>query len=246
MKKLLIAGCSHAAGCEIDGNMDSNFNRSKSFGGTLASLLDIESINISISGASNSRISRSILEWFKINNYPTDVYVLVCWTDSARMEFPSMIKNHHAYQINSMIDWIPPSLLDFFEITQNTFNSKSTTTENINFYKKFIKNNNLFLEIQTANLILQIQYFFTAHNIKYIMCNSMYLFSDNEILNHYKELIDKKRYFNFDNNEESFYWKYKKLNYENKNGNYLHHDEVPHTLYAKELFKFISDYKLID
>ena len=58
---MLIAGCSHAAGAEIDGKMSSVDNRKASFGNQLARLIDHEPINIARNGSSNSAIHRSIL-----------------------------------------------------------------------------------------------------------------------------------------------------------------------------------------
>ena len=63
-KILLIAGCSHAAGSEIDGTEDSSYNRQYSFGNLLANKLGCRAINISSSASNNQCIARTILEWF--------------------------------------------------------------------------------------------------------------------------------------------------------------------------------------
>ena len=62
---MLIAGCSHAAGSEINGTEDSIYNRQQSFGARLASKLGYRPINIASNGASNSGIARSVLKWFE-------------------------------------------------------------------------------------------------------------------------------------------------------------------------------------
>ena len=61
---MLIAGCSHAAGSEIDGSEDSQFNRANSFGNVLAEQLGYKPINIAINGSTNSGIARSVIEWY--------------------------------------------------------------------------------------------------------------------------------------------------------------------------------------
>lgn len=67
MKKriLLVAGCSHAAGSEIDGQEDSVYNRSKSFGGMLAKHMGYTPHNISLNGSANGSIARSVMNWFE-------------------------------------------------------------------------------------------------------------------------------------------------------------------------------------
>ena len=60
-KIALIAGCSHSAGSEIDGNQDSSYNRDNAFGSVLAKKLGYRPLNISVTGATNSGIARSIL-----------------------------------------------------------------------------------------------------------------------------------------------------------------------------------------
>jgi hypothetical protein len=63
-KILLIAGCSHAAGSEIDGNEDSEYNREHSYGALVAKKLKRKPINISQVGATNTGISRQVQQWF--------------------------------------------------------------------------------------------------------------------------------------------------------------------------------------
>ena len=64
-KILLIAGCSHSAGSEIDGKEDSAANRKNSFGGLIAKNLKRRPINISHVGATNSGIARQVINWFE-------------------------------------------------------------------------------------------------------------------------------------------------------------------------------------
>ena len=41
--------------------------------------------------------------------------------------------------------------------------------------------------------------------------------------------------------EESFYWKYKNLGYNNEKAKYWHHGEEAHSLYAEELYNFVKE-----
>jgi len=64
MKKkiMLIAGCSHTAGSEIDGTEDSKYNRLHSYGGILAEKMGYIPVNIAEPGSTNSTIARSVLQ----------------------------------------------------------------------------------------------------------------------------------------------------------------------------------------
>ena len=87
----LVAGCSHSAGAEIDGNEDSLYNRDNSFGSLLCKKLGYEPINIALGGATNSGIARSVLRWINENYKPNEMEVFVCigWTESSRLEVPA-------------------------------------------------------------------------------------------------------------------------------------------------------------
>ena len=63
-KIMLIAGCSHTAGSEINGLEDSVYNRQKSYGNQLAYKMGYTPVNIAEPGSTNPTIARSILQWF--------------------------------------------------------------------------------------------------------------------------------------------------------------------------------------
>jgi hypothetical protein len=241
MKKvMLIAGCSHAAGSEIDGSEDSKFNRSKSFGNQLAVALGYEPINIAICGSTNSTIVRSILEWFNKNDTEnTEVFVLVSWTESSRMEVPSK-RNYDYITGNPAVSWFSKTSDDYHRINQGWAGSNSEEKRFIKPYHSFIANNLEYLEILSVNYVLQLQYFLESKSINYVMCNTMHMFGDSKHLDFYLGLINKTKYLNLKDNNESFYWKYKNLGYTNPKAKYWHHSEQPHKLFAIELYKFIK------
>ena len=90
-KILLVAGCSHTSGSEIDGTQDSAYNRENSFGGVLANKMDREQINIAMVAMSNRAIARSVLNWFdtEYNEETMDVMVLIGWSENIRLDFPN-------------------------------------------------------------------------------------------------------------------------------------------------------------
>lgn len=243
-KKLLIVGCSHAGGFEIYGEMDSKLNRSKSFGNLLAMALGRTPINIAIGGASNATIARNLMEYIthKVTS-ESEIMVLVCWTEGTRIEVPILNKKkYRSYELGNQGS-------DDFFLSNNKFIMLNPALKGNDVWERitiaqnqrFIANNHHYFEIISAQLVLMIQDFLKVRNIDFMMCNTMHMFSSNEFSDLYKQNIDASKYYMFDKNELSFWYKYKNLGFENPNARYWHHGEEAHRLYADELFSFYNE-----
>lgn len=247
-KILLVAGCSHAAGSEIDGHEDSTYNRENSFGGVLAKKLGYLSVNIAQNGMTNSGIARSVLKWFHHNYNPDTmkVFVLVSWTESLRLEIPST--RYFLYNISSKAaDWFDKSANMFFRINLGWAGGDDEERQLFPYYHEFMAKNENFIEMQTINYILQIQYFLKSKKVPYLMCNAMHMCTlPNNVNESYLELVDKSHYYNMTNNDESFFWKFKNLGYKNHKAKYWHHGEEPHEKYANELFNFMGENNVLN
>lgn len=238
---MLITGCSHACGSEIDGTEESAYNRQNSFGNLLAKKAKYRPVNIASSGCTNSTIARSVIEWIEYNYNPNtmNLFVLIAWTESSRLEIPAenpiwygevdtfsdykSITSHHYYRIN-------------LGLTQ-----EGTSIKDLASYQKFIVNNQDYFEMSNAINVLQTQYFLNSLNINYLMCNTMHMFTESKYIKFYLDQIDKRRYVDMLDNEKSFYWFYKNAGYENPKAKYWHHNEEPHELYAKKLYKIFKN-----
>jgi hypothetical protein len=240
-KIMLIAGCSHTAGAEIDGTQDSTYNREASYGNQLAKIMGYRPINIAVSGSTNPGIARSILEWFEKNYNPQnmEVFCTIGWTESSRMEIPSE-RPHWYNEVNQSADWFPSSHIDYLRINLGWKGAADWEIKIVKYYQEFMANNAEYLEILSANLVLQIQYFLKYQQIKYVMCNTMHMFERTKNLNFYLDQIDSSRYVGFDDNNSAFYWKYKNAGYTNSKAKYWHHNEEPHRLFAEYLQNFIT------
>lgn len=246
---MLIAGGSDPAGTEIDGNHDSQYNRDNSFGNLLAKKTNYTPINIAISGSANAGIVRSVIDWFNNQNIKEfeNIFVLVGWADGIRMEVPfyekTMYKNNWDHFVNHYSDTHD----DYIRINLAWAGYLDREKEFIKPYHRFMVENELLLEILSANYILQLQYYLKMLNIPYLFVNTLNMFTQNHVtLNWYKKQIDGVRFLHFDNNNESFYYKYKNLGYNNPKAKYFHHDEIPHALYSEHLYNYIINNKLID
>lgn len=244
-KIAIIAGCSHAAGSEIDGEQDSRYNRDNAFGSVLATKLGYRPINIAINGSTNAGITRSILMWFDENYDPEtmDVYVIVGWTESSRLEIPAKHRPSDFHSGNPSIEWYDSSANSYLRINYGWVGGDSVEKSIVPDYQKFMAENETYLEYQSATNVLMIQYFLKSLNIPYIMCDTMHMFvPDDHYVSYLLKMVDKRHYYNLGTGQgEAFYWKYKDLGYANPKAKYWHHAEEPHRLYAEELYKFIGE-----
>ena len=239
-KLMLIAGSSDLVGAEIDGTDDSLYNRQHSFGNLLANKLDRVPVNIAMAGSTNQGISRSVLEWFdsQYDDITMDVFVLVGWTESLRMEIPASF-DYPWETINTSIDWFPNESIKYNRVNLGYKGGKDERNA-LRYYQEFLANNDIYMEISSAKDVLMLEYFFKVHNIEYLMCNTLNMFSKNRHSDFYTDMIDQAYYYNMMDNDAAFYWKYKNLGYSNPKAKYWHHGEIPHQLYAEELYKFLS------
>lgn len=241
----LVAGCSHSAGAEINGDEDSEYNRDHSFGSLLCNKLGYEPVNIALGGATNSGIARSILRWISENYNPNEMDLFVCigWTESSRLEVPALNRPGNFLLNNPNVHWYDTSANNYYRINFNWKGDTDYQKSIIPKYHEFMADNPIMLETWSLNDILLVQSYLKSLNIKYVMCSTMFLYEEET---HYitplLQLIDTKHYYQLTANyDQSFYWKYKNLGYINSNARYYHHSEEPHRLYAEELYKFIGE-----
>jgi hypothetical protein len=249
-KIAIIAGCSHSAGSEIDGELDSSYNRDNAFGSLLANNLGYRPVNIAINGSSNTGIARSILMWFDENYDPNtmDVYVIVGWTESSRLEIPAKHRPSDFHSGNPSIQWYDSSANSYLRINYGWEGNDKFEKSIVPKYHEFMAENETYLEYQAASNVLLIQYYLKSLNVSYIMCNTMHMFVPNDhYVSYLLKMIDKKCYYNYDEGQDSsFYWKYRNLGFENSKAKYWHHSKEPHRLYAEELYKFIGEQNEMD
>ena len=246
-KILLIAGCSHAAGSEIDGDEDSQYNRDHSFGALVAKKLKRKPVNIAQVGASNTGVSRQVMQWMH-NVYNPDtmnVNVLVCWTEPTRLEIPSE-KERNYQSASSDTAWYEKGSDYFYKVIIGWTGGDEEEQRYTPDLHKFMANQQPYLEYQTYQLILQIQFMLESFKVPYMMLNSMPFFLDDiNAIKNLLPLVDDNKYYQLNNKDEAFYWKYQKLGYVNDKAKYWHHGEEPHKLFADELINFNEDYKCL-
>jgi len=236
----LIAGCSHAAGHEIDGSFDSSYNRQHSYGNQLAQLLGREPVNIACGGLSNTGIVRNVTEWIH-QNYDAeqhDLFVIVGWTESLRMEVPSPFVVDY-WSGNPDADWIPNFAGNYLQVNIGWQGGNSEEAKVLrNGVHDFQARNGNYLEMVSANSVLQLQYLFKHLNISYVMSNTMHQFTASPYLAPMLKLMDRQHYMCITDNSQSFYRYYLAQGYTNELAKYWHLGADAHEAYAHRLRDF--------
>lgn len=244
-KIILINGCSHSAGFEIDGTDDSKYNRAHSYGNLLAEKMDMKPINISLGSQSNPAIARGILDWFhnQYNADTMDVFVCIGWTESIRVDFPSPFPMDYA-SISGNVDYYCVHTEDFMQINAGWPGSKPDEKKIIKYWQDVQARYPVYLEMVTINAILQMQYFLKMLGVDYVMSSTMHLLSlPCHYYDFYLDLIDQDRFFKLTESDQAFYWYYRNQGHENPRAKYWHHGEEPHRLQAQRLYDFIESKK---
>jgi hypothetical protein len=241
-KILLIAGCSNAAGMEIDGSFDSVYNRQHSFGNLLASKMGRIPINAAMGSVSNPAIARTVLDWFTTQYNPEtmEVFVLIAWTETIRIDYPSPFIVDYSTE-NTSADFYTKVTEQFMQINAGWPGIQEQEKEIIAYWQRFQAQQEVVCQTITVNMILQMQYFLKMMGCEYLMCNTLSVFNQKyEQLKFYYDLIDQSRYIDAFDDSKNFYWFYRALGYTNPKAQYWHHGQVPHELYATQLFNFIK------
>jgi hypothetical protein len=240
---MVIAGCSHSSGSEIDGTLDSKYNREHSFGNLFAQKMGYIPINIATPGATNQLVARHILRWFAenkdiVNNKTNNVALLVNWTESIRVEAPFEFPADTSFP---SADW-QVDQEQFIQINPGYTGYSAREKEKQERYHRFIAHEVPFCEILSLQMILMIQYFCQANNYRYFMSSAGYVFTEENLpwTRHYMRLVNDKHYYNFRTKEDAFYEKFKLRGHVNHKAKYGHHDEAAHKAHADDLYNYFK------
>ena len=242
---MVIGGCSHTAGAEIDGTMDSEYNRSKSFANRFAEKLGYIPINLAIPGATNTHIARTVTSYFDehkdlVNNKTNDFAVMVNWTECCRLEAP--VPFEFDGDTNTSASW---ALIREKYVRVNPGYRGHSVRERpfTDLMQRFMVENETFCQIYSLNLVLQLQWFCKANNYRYFMSSAGYLHTPE-----YKEWtsrlirqVDTKHFYEFrDNYNYAFYEKFKDKGMDSPLAQYGHYGEEAHRLHAEDLYNYFK------
>ena len=241
-KIMLIAGCSHTGGYEIDGTMDSPYNREHSYGGLLAKAQGRKPIHLAAGGVSNSYILRNVLLWFANNYDPEtqDVFCLVGWTDSSRWELP-LYRGQDIEGNNPNLDWFSDIHNDYLSVQLGWTHHNRPEMPELDQESMQKTYHNLIaefpeqMEILSFNYALQLQSYLKSIDIKYVMVDTLHNFDWEKLwIEPLAKLIDYDRYPNAGIPTESFYLKYREK-YPNISSDYDHLGAEAHQEFFTEI-----------
>lgn len=187
-KVALFNGCSFVWGDELKDPQNSRFSR------LISTEANMEEFNISMCGASNSRILRTTLDWVQLNGAP-DVMIVV-WSGLDRFEYIDLReKDKHDFYFMQC----SPSRIEQQEFRRRRPTLERYMTELLNDNKR---------SLDTINAMCQIQQLCQLSNTALLQFQFTW---------HHKDLKDKISSKLSDNNRESAFLQYyqSKVNYLN-------------------------------
>lgn len=250
MKKVLVInGCSHTAGSEIDGAGvgDSPTCRSNSFGNLIAERVGREAINMAYPGGSNERICRSSMAWLgdnleKILNKELDVFFLVHWTGFERFDYhfsqerfgdPDLLK----IKFSSYCE--DPHYQSFTNQSPVPDWGRRETQEVVRAYKTMFLNSFETWSDNKIKNIISLQGILKQFNIPYWFGDSFYVdYCNTPTFQKLTKVLDTKYFPYYNRKDMSYYWMCSDAGFKNQDtSNKLWHlGREAHKFYADWLF----------
>lgn len=236
VKHVLINGCSHTAGSEIEGSGigDGNYNRENSFGAQFAKKLNCEYTNIAYPGASNDYIARSTLYWIIDNpEIAKDTLFLIHWTGTDRTEYFYDEGETYAYDF---INFAPDKKVLHLHPQHYPEWAPSRWKKNLDVLGNHLFLNHTQWDINRYNNIISTQEILKSKGYKYIFRNAFQCCENKPRYQYYIDRLDKENFLHWDNAEESFYEHCFHKGFDISNQQFWHHKIDAHTYWAEKLF----------
>ena len=213
---------------EVTLGEDDDYRIRNSWPGILSNLIGCEGHNDAVPGGSNQRIMRTSLDWIA-DNKDKDLFVVIGWTGLTRIELWNQKNRVHKQH-----------LLNF---------SLNYSNEDKKFYEKYWRETYNDYE-RVDNFIHQLimfQGFLQINNIPFVFFDALPTVNNAELdmaaFDHLDNLIDKKRYFQYNTINGCFYtWT---IMNKYKQGPRKHPLEEAHKDWAKILYEYITENNLL-
>lgn len=236
---VLINGCSHSAGSEIEGSGigDGNYNRENSFGAQFAKQLDCTYTNIAYPGGSNDYVARTTMYWILDNKeLAKNTLFLIHWTGTDRTEYFYEDGETYAYDF---IKYSPDKKVAHLHPQHYPDWAPKRWKKNLDVLGTNLFINQSHWDINRYNNIIQTQEFLKSNNCKYIFRNAFQCCENKPRYQYYIDKIDKENFLHFDNIEESFYEHCFNAGFDTSGQEHWHHRIDAHTYWANRLFSLL-------
>lgn len=231
---VLINGCSHSAGSEIEGSGigEGNYNRNNSFGAQLAKRLGVDYTNIAYPGASNDYIARTTMYWLLDNpQLAKHTLFLIHWTGTDRTEYFYDSGNTSAFDF---IKNAPDTNVAHLHPQHYPDWAPFKWKKNLDVLSNHLFINHTQWDINRYNNIIQTQTLLQEHN--YVFRNAFQCCENKPRYKYYIDKLDKSRFLHWDNADESFYDHCTNAGFNTDGQQYWHHKLDAHTYWAEKLF----------
>lgn len=203
--KIVSVGCSHTHGSMLDGkNGTSEWNKSNTFGPTLAKKYGFGFYNLGLPGGSNEYIYRATIHF--LNNYMEDnedYIFLIGWTSVGRIEFRYSSDNEYYHDTRG--DFIDKKYVPFTN-GMNPQLFKEPKFKKLHKLSPLLFNDTKFLD-EWSIQALMLQKVFENKNIKYLMFNTCQELMETKNNKKIIENLNKQTYIDPLNSDSTFlYW----------------------------------------
>lgn len=238
---MFVNGCSHTAGCEIDGTYESAYNRENAFGPQIAKRLNIPFTNNALNGASNDYITRTTVHWILDNpDLAKNTLFFINWTSAERAEY---FYNDKKFSKN--LWWNIPYVPD----TQVGHISHSYAA---GMPKEYLRNakivsSHLFLnsthsEINRYNNIIYLQTILKAMGLKYIFRNGFTCSVDDNRYSNYIKQIDRVNFFGLTDINETYFEHCENKGFPRSSSDFWHLPLEAHNYWANKIYHDIEEF----
>ena len=245
---LVANGCSHTAGAELEFPQQGQCYE-KAWPKHLGEMLGYDSINLSMSGASNHRVVRTTFEYLhkhyvENNGSFDDLFFVILWPGMFRTEiYNATDTSKRQYYDNN---WCPL-------VTGNDKGYKQTLSSgDYTYYRSWVTTMTLHqMSIDFQLAVIQLQTMFQKYGIKYVFWNASCTgFSRQPEYEPYALHINPKRYPKMYDTSFCFTELCDKSNQKIaqpsiESGFASHYDEDAHRWFADFIFNYISKNKLL-
>jgi hypothetical protein len=198
---LLVNGCSHAAGSDIESRAvePRGWSPQKAFGRHLADALGWRYENIAMPGGSNERIVRTTVERIGRavhDGNVRDLFVLIMWTGHARFE---VYDDHHQCWLN-----LCPGVAD-----TPYFNEYPFAVQRYFTYHTLVRTTRTETSTRFWLEVLLLQSYLKVNAVDYLFCNSYQALDDGVQFEAFSQQLDRTRYYEPFDEARSFWWQLK-------------------------------------
>jgi hypothetical protein len=241
---MFINGCSHTAGCEIDGTYESVYNRENAFGAQIAKRLNITFTNNAMNGASNDYIMRTTVHWILDNpDLAKETLFFINWTSAERAEY-----FHDDKKFSQSLWWNVPYVPDT-EVGHMSHAYFSGVPKEYGKNAKIISSNTFLnpahWEINRYNNIIYLQTILKAMGLKYVFRNGFTCSVDSKRYKNYIKHVDLENFVGLTDLTKTYFEHCESVGFKKSSNEFWHLPLEAHTYWANsvydDIFKFVNN-----